>query len=61
MSIIDLFWLFFMLSALQPVLRQQHDGCDAHAQDRAARARAEIAASSSWCIGRRLCGCLAFP
>jgi hypothetical protein len=32
MNFLDLFWVFFMLSALQPVLRPAHARSDARAQ-----------------------------
>ena len=35
MSISDIFWIFFMFSALQPVAAPAHAERDAHAQDRA--------------------------
>jgi len=42
MTLGDIFWLFIMFSALQPWLRQRHERRAAHAQDRAAGARARF-------------------
>jgi len=47
MSIGDLFWLFFMFSAIQPMLRQRDARGNAGAQDFATRTGAKIAGDSA--------------
>ena len=58
MSITDIFWLFFMFTALQPLLRQRMLEA---MRTRKSRRSSGIGtrASSCLCIGRKQCGCSA--